>query len=334
MDEVCLGLLHDATHESLVLDKFKIDDDQLESLSRVLGRNISLEKLFLRGSHHNFTHIGLAHLAEALKVNMRLVVLDLSNSILNCAGVASRSRFLGHNDTISILKLNDASIVTEQVGKDSTINVSGLLNFSKQLAKNRGLTKLYLRGNALTDFGSEERGLGSILVACNQHVCLSQVDLSYNSLGKSGAQLIFSELVGNHVLLSLDLSGNRIKSQGLIEIAKYLKENPPLQKLFLRDNHLMNNNMIGIESLIKSLDANIINEDDRPAISFRNTNLWLLDVLDNHGDELEPLLADLLKRNHFLSDIKVDNMENGLIGRRIILNEAVQRLLESGDPSY
>lgn len=85
------------------------------------------------------------------------------------------------------------------------------------------------------------------------------MDLSSNDITQRGADIIFTALLNQHSIISLDLSSkeginrNRLSHEGMRLLEKVLKENLLLEFLYLSGNSVKNE---GLKSILLGLAEN------------------------------------------------------------------------------
>jgi len=92
-----------------------------------------------------------------------------------------------------------------------------------------------------------------------ENLNIIHLDLSSNDITHKGADIIFSTLLNQHSIISLDLSSkeginrNRLSHEGMRLLERVLKENMLLEYLYLSGNSVKNE---GLKSILLGLAEN------------------------------------------------------------------------------
>ncbi|XP_067040240.1 NLR family CARD domain-containing protein 3-like isoform X2 [Acropora muricata] len=246
-----------------------IGDEGANSLAQALRVNTSLSLLNL-----SFNFIGVAgaiSLARALRVNTSLSSLDLSRNSVGDEGASSLAEALKVNTSVSSLNLGNNSIGDE-----------GANSLAQALRVNSSLSSLNLSTNSISG-----EGANSLAQALRVNTYLSSLDLYSNSIGGEGAKSLAQALRVNSSLSSLDLKSNSIGAEGAKSLAQALRVNSSLSSLDLKSNSI---GAEGANSLAQALRV--------------NTSLSSLDLSWNSiGDEGANSLVQALKVNTSLSSL-------------------------------
>ena len=246
-----------------------IGDEGANSLAQALRVNTSLSLLNL-----SFNFIGVAgaiSLARALRVNTSLSSLDLSRNSIGDEGASSLAEALKVNTSVSSLNLGNNSIGDE-----------GANSLAQALRVNASLSSLNLSTNSISG-----EGANSLSQALRVNTYLSSLDLYSNSIGAEGANSLSQALRVNTHLSSLDLYSNSIGAEGAKSLAQALRVNSSLSSLNLKSNSI---GAEGANSLAQALRV--------------NTSLSSLDLSWNFiGDEGANSLVKALKVNTSLSSL-------------------------------
>ena len=120
--------------------------------------------------------------------------------------------------------------------------------FCEVVGQNSSLTNLDLSAN---DIG--HTGAGSLSQALTVNSSLTNLDLSWNSIGHTGAASLSQALTVNSSLTNLDLSRNSIGHTGAAPLSQALTVNSSLTNLYLRRNRIGDT---GAASLSQALTVN------------------------------------------------------------------------------
>ena len=172
----------------------------------------------------------------------------------------------------------------------SEIGEDDVVFLSKALAVNSSLTNLDLSKNS---FGNS--GASSLAQALAVNSSLTNLDLSKTRFGNSGAACLAQALAVNSSLTKLDLSENRFGNSGAASLAQALAVNSSLTKLDLSENRFGNS---GAASLAQALAV--------------NSSLTSLDLSENRfGNSGAASLAQALAVNSSLTNL---NLRGNSIG--------------------
>ncbi|XP_025202725.1 leucine-rich repeat-containing protein 45-like, partial [Melanaphis sacchari] len=178
-------------------------------------------------------------IAETLKYEPTINILNLSDCLLPADGLKNFLNLVNYLTNLKILNLKG-----NQIGNNLTTYIS------KTLLNNTNITELRLDWNNIGDsvdtFSQFCHSLMSNTVlntlilannnlcqACgfylasmlNINKCLKNIDLSWNCLGETGAELLMKSLKNNEILLELNIQGNSVSIEMSTMIAKKLKQN-------------------------------------------------------------------------------------------------------------
>lgn len=141
---------------------------------------------------------------------------------------------------------------------NANLCVEGIISLSKLVDASSELVELYLYHNRIDNMESA-RCLSRSL---KSHTRITHLGIAYCDLGSSPE--ILSVILQSEVK-NIDLRGNNIDSLGAVQIAEYLRSNPPIHRI--------------------ELDRNRLNDDDAMLISQalkRNTNLKTINLHSNN----------------------------------------------------
>uniref|UniRef100_A0A8C3NBJ6 Uncharacterized protein n=1 Tax=Geospiza parvula TaxID=87175 RepID=A0A8C3NBJ6_GEOPR len=146
------------------------------------------------------------------------------------------------------------------------------------------------------------------LFAPKENSTLQYLNLMFNDIGTSGAELIAGALHSNQSLVHLRMTGNRIGNQGGIFFASMLKINSTLKKLDLGDCD------VGLQCLIATAIALTQNESLR-AINLNRP------LLSTQQEETTVHIARMLRSNSSLVELH--------LGKHEMKNFGVERLCDA-----
>ena len=195
------------THlERLDLNKNSVEDG-VSYLGPMLKENSHLKSLTL-AFMNSISDNGIKELAEGLKENEALTLLDLRDNEIGVEGAKELAEVLRFSSPLAHLFLSE----------NRNIKTEGALELFSALVSNDQLETLHLSScrlspdvgpaiySALNHFPKEGE-VASLSV-------LKELDLSFNSLGSKGAEMIGKGLRRNKELLFLNLNANRLGPVG------------------------------------------------------------------------------------------------------------------------
>ena len=182
--------------------------------------------------------------------------------------------------------------------------------FCEALTANTTLTNLDLSGNRIGASGA-----ASLSDAIKVDTVLTNLDLSLNGIGDSGAASLSDAIKVNTVLTNLDLSGNRIGASGASFLSDAIKVNTVLTNLDLSGNEIGDSGAGFLSDAIKvntvltnlNLSGNGIGDSGAASLSDAikvNTVLTNLNLSGNRiGDSGAGFLSDAIKVNTVLTNL-------------------------------
>jgi len=189
-----------------------MNDYGLFSLAESLKTNTTLTVLNLKAN--KIDCVGSYYLSEILKTNAALSTLNLSGNPLYSFGTQCLSLALKTNCTLKSLDVSDTSIDAQAL--------------SEALKVNTALTNLDLASNEIGDSGA--KALSDVLQV---NTTLMKLRLASTKIGVTGAQYICEALARNNTLTSLDFSYNNIGGAGASFFSEALQSNKALNDLNL-----------------------------------------------------------------------------------------------------
>ena len=244
-----------------------------------------------------------AVLAEVIKTNSTLTLLNLSNSSIGDDGVAALAKAIKKNSTLTELNLSG-----------NTIGVEGVTALSEAIKKNSTLTELNLFGGSLhvdyvatlaeaiktnstlrelnlSDSGIGDDGVAALAEAIKTNSTLKELNLSYNSIDNVGVAALAEAIKTNSTLTLLNLSDSGISDDGVVALAEAIETNSSLTELDLSGNYGMigNNGLVALAEAIQT-----------------NSTLRNLNLPDNGiGHDGVAALAEAIKTNSTLKELNL-----------------------------
>ena len=211
-------------------------------------------------------------LCELLKSSHSLEHLDIEENNLSSESVASIITGLGHNSSLTRLKVSNSHFSTENVDslasvlkdhskctltwldlEDCHISCEGAVELAAALCKNTTLTTLkylYLSHNPI---GEHVEGVTAVARMLVENKTLKRLYLQDCHISSEGAVELAAALWKNSTLKCLDLNYNPIGVEGASSMSDMLQHNTSLEYLDLRDDSVGEE---GVHQLINSLKHN------------------------------------------------------------------------------
>ncbi|KAG2379315.1 hypothetical protein C9374_007454 [Naegleria lovaniensis] len=270
-----------------------IGDSGANAIARMLKINTSIQHLSVKSNA--ITERGASDVAEALKENHSLKSFDFSYNSIEDKGGLKMAEMLKENSTLKFLNLNACDLKTSSITllaivvkahpslrelriaktimnskKEETVihlseifkvndrlrsldlsfqslSDSGVTVFFQGIMMCRTLTHLYLGANCIT--------LSTDIIARfleNPNCALQHLDLSANRIDSDGGKQIARSLIKNKTLIHLDLTNNNIGDDVLTFLAKtLLSKNDVLKKLLIADNNFSQPSIQAFHALTK-----------------------------------------------------------------------------------
>ena len=315
------------TLKHLDLSINKIVDDGADFISDGLQFNTSLQELNI--SHIYITNKGIKEITEAIEINSTLQNINISKNLISPEGLLYFMEAVKNNCTLQVVNITHNNVTR-----------SGFTSIKQCIENLQHPIQTYASWNEINESGklvtkistscapdNIEDDVWSFDVYDPDHLvmCLSEclkeddtlqeLNLSLNKITSEGAKTIGEALKVNKILKKLDISHNSISDDGAAAISDGLKYNILLQEL----------NMSYIK--ITSEGAKMIGE----AIKVNKT----LQKLDIHGNSISDdgaaAISDGLKYNISLQElnmsyIKITSEGAKMIGEAIKVNKTLQKL--------
>ena len=151
---------------------------------------------------------------------------------------------------------------------------------------------------------------------------LTELDLSFNSIGPEGAKAIADVLKTNTTLTKLYLTDNEIGDEGGKALAEALKVNTTVTKLYLSNNKIGDEGAKALAQALKekstvtsiNLMGNNIGPEGAKALALaleKNSTVTSIDLMGNKiGDQGAEALAQVLEKNSTLTSIDLSYNNN------------------------
>ena len=199
-------------------------------------------------SNNNLGNEGIIKIISCIKINNKLLSLDLSETKINEKSIKYISETIDQECVLEKLLLSKNNL------KKSCLYIKNLL-----------IKKTNIKYIKLTSCKIEDN-FNLIFQGLSENKMLQILDLSNNNL--SLKQELFEEIINalknNITLIKLKLNETNIDDIAVDYIAKGLKENGALRKLYLKNNYLTKKS---VKSLIKAIENGKSNAISKVEIS-------------------------------------------------------------------
>ena len=267
--------------KELTLDQNQIQDEGATLLAELLKEDNTLKKLSL--VQNKIGNSGSIDLARALKSNASLQCLNLSQNTIGDIGVQQWIEFfneisfsleqlnlsfneIGESEIDQLKSYSGKTLVSfetqkgdqviEQVfkgnltlcGRQSQIGNQRAILIAKALQNHLQVTNLDLTDNQIGDLGAQ--ALAEVL---KENLSIQELYLKENLIGDGGAEALASLLEHSSSLIHLNLKGNQIGDSGVIALAIALGKNQKLVTLNLGRNQIED---FGVVALARALEMN------------------------------------------------------------------------------
>ena len=254
-------------------------------------------------SKNNIGDEGAELLINSLKDSLSLVSLDISsNSISHKGGNILFTTFI-----------NQQSIVNLDISSHEGINRNrltskGIKNIKNFLEKNLFIEKLNIGNNSLRN-----EGLGLICKGLNNNKTLKELGIDNNDINEEGLKHCL-KYINKTKIISLNLSGNKIKDEGLIIFANNLRHFPELRIINISNCKI---EYKGFKELLKVLQS--VRRIESLDISNNKLN-------NEKFDELKMFFCAFGLKYLNLSRCHLEDETTFLLGECLALNETIKYL--------
>ena len=300
-------------------DGNKIRDCGIVRLAKALHVNTSIRELNLTNEAYHGTVLmdGSAYaLAEMLRKNSTLEFLDVTLSKFTKRGSAALLNALHENGSVNVFRISTVKVPFQPV--------------VDLLTNNRSITDLDIAATHFTKDVSKIQEFKSFADALQDNTTIKSLDLGYNDLGGTFVRKTAHALMNHPSLNTLRLDSNRltdesvislakqqyrcqlnqiimrhnrIKTDGALAIAEFLRRNTSLTSLNISYNDLGKNGVIAIANAVSKNKKTALKE-----LKLHHTYIdWdctkaLCDMILNNNtiEHLELLLYDYIERNRYM----------------------------------
>ena len=277
------------TLKHLDLSINKIGDDGAKFISDGLKSNTSLQELNI--SYNNITNKGIKVIAEAIQISFKLTLqnINISKNHISIEGLVYFMEAVKNDCTLQVV-----NITHNNVTRSGFTSIKWCIeNLQHPIQIYASWNEINKSGKLVTKISTScapdniEDDVWSFDVYDADHLvmCLSEclkeddtlqeLNLSHNKITSEGAKMIGEAIKENKILQKLDIRGNSISDDGAAAISDGLKCNISLQKLDMSSNKITNEGAKMIGKAIKvnttlrklDIDGNSISDDGAAAIS-------------------------------------------------------------------
>ena len=316
------------TLEKLDLSYNAVSDDGVAAISDNLKINSSLQELNI--SHNSITNKGIKLIAKVIQINSTLQNIDISKNWISTKGLVYFMEAVKNNCTLQVVNITHNNVTR-----------SGFTSIKQCIENLQHPIQIYASWNEINESG---KLVAKISTSCapdnieddvwsfdvyDDHLvmCLSEclkkddtlqeLNLSYNKITSEGAKMIAEAINVNKILKKLDISHNSISDDGAAAISDGLKCNISLQELNMSYNKITSEGakMIGeaikVNKTLKKLhiNGNSISDDGAAAISDGlkcNISLQELDMSYNKiTSEGAKMIGETIKVNKTLQKLYI-----------------------------
>ena len=319
------------TLKHLDLSINKIGDDGANFISDGLKSNTSLQELNI--SYNNITNKGIKVIAEAIQISFKLTLqnINISKNHISIEGLVYFMEAVKNNCTLQVVNITH-----------NNVTWSGFTSIKWCIENLQHPIQIYASWNEINKSGklvtkistscapdNIEDDVWSFDVCDADHLvmCLSEclkeddtlqeLNLSHNKITSEGAKMIGEAIKENKILQKLDIRGNSISDDGVAAISDGLKCNISLQELDMSFNNITSEGakMIGeaikVNKILQKLDihSNSISDDGVAAISDGlkcNISLQKLNMsFNNITSEGAKMIGEAIKVNKILQKLDI-----------------------------
>ena len=297
----------------------QIEDVGMETITRALASNHSLEKLWFVCSC-TFTNTAVDYLAQFITKCSTLKSLVISNCTFKAHGLLVVAKTLRHRPNLQ-----------NHIFQDIMLAIDGD-NEVKDLAQIITDYSDMLTFYSLTITGISE--IGALTQAINHYNPLRILKICNSSIKDTGSKSLARVLAHNQCLTSIQLSHDRISDDGAVALSQALYQNSTIESLDLSYNNISDVGAVALSqalyqnSTIKSLDLsyNNISDDGAVALSqalYQNSTIESLDLSYNNISDVGAVaLANALHHNFTLEELN-------LFGNHDIGKEGTHQLVQA-----
>ena len=278
-------------------------------------------------------------LAEAIKQNSTITLLNLSRNELGAGDCTSMAEAIKHNSTITKLNLSNNKLGTgnctalaleEAIKQNSTITQLDLSGNKLGTGDCTALAEAIKHNSTITQLGLSENELGTgnctaLEEAIKHNSTITELDLSVNQLGTADCTALAEAIKQNSTITRLNLFRNKLGTGDCTALAEAIKHHSSITQLGLSDNELGTGNCTALAEAIKhnptitelDMSRNQLGTGDCTALVEaikQNSAITRLDLRGNRlGTGDYTALAEAIKQNSKLThlDLAFNNLSAG-----------------------
>jgi Ran GTPase-activating protein (RanGAP) involved in mRNA processing and transport len=250
----------------IVLSGRQIDDTVVRAIAEELKTNRTLTVLDLQSNY--ITAGGAAQLCDALRLNRSLKELGLANNSLGDEGAAELSNLLDTNHTLERISLDNNAIspaLMEKVMFKTLLNTQPLavkLAMPRAFANDPELKEL-----DLSEYEGSRVSCDLITDCLKANTVLVALNVSNLDIGDSGTAALATLVRRNSSIKELNLSNNSITTHGVRDVADALKQNQGLTSLILSQNKVGDDGARALIDVLRHNDSIVSLDVSRSAVS-------------------------------------------------------------------
>ena len=290
----CRNRIADLSDSFFGLNSIKFLIDILQNTDKISRLNLS---------NNNIGDQGVELLINSLKNSKSLVSLDISsNSISHKGGNIIFTSFVNQQSIINL------DISSHEGTNRNRLTSKGIKNIIKFLEKNFFVQKLNLKGNSL-----KNEGFQLICKGLDNNFTLKELCLGNNEINDKGLKQGLKYVKTSNII-SLNLSGNKIKDEGLILFAKSLRHFPELKILNISNCNIQYN---GFKELLKVLQ----NVRRVESLDISNNKLY-----SEKFEELKTYFIAFGLKYLNISRCHLEDESSFYLGDCLLVNETIKKL--------
>ena len=275
--------------------------NSIKFLINILHNTDRISRLNL--SKNNIGDQGVEILINSLKNSKSLVSLDISSNCISHKG--GNILFTAFINQQSIINLNMSS--HEGINRNR-LTAKGIKNIVEYLGKNYFIEKLNLSANSL-----KNEGFDIICKGLNNNLTLRELSIGNNDINEEGLKQSL-KYINTTKIISLNLSGNKIKDEGLITLANNLRHFPVLKILNISNCNI---EYKGFKELLKILQSVRRIE----SLDISNNKLY-----SEKFEEVKSFFAAFGLKYLNLSRCHLEDETSFILGDCLLLNETIKKL--------
>ena len=247
---VMAALSHATSLNTIDIDNYSITSEDADHLANVIHNNIQLHEICLNGNNlqtNNTVKIAKAlSCIETVSFNNSNLTDDATNSGSAISTITSETSLqtTGHIITTKAVSLHNVMTVMKLHISSNNITDEAADDIATAISCNIHLQELNLSGNNLQTSGITK-------IARNLQISsLTKLYINHNNITYEAADDIAAAISCMTKLQEFDVSGNNLKTTGVVKIVKVLKDITTLRKLYLSKVNITDEVADGIAAVI------------------------------------------------------------------------------------